>query len=217
MYNLRFVNLDPGAAIATPDGAGALATKSKFQPGVYELASAIEGGSVWVSELLDAKEHLAQPTVLSELLDTKADPNCCLPPQDWWVPDLCLYDQYTPLHMVINRLDGAEWEGSEFNAKMLVVPDCVKLLVEHEADLNLVDAWGQTPLQALLQHWRLAQHLATSTDQTPLASGLAASASCAEAARVVKLCEQSMEIMGAEAMAARRADAQKQRTFPWCP
>ena len=53
MYNLRSVNLDPGAAIATPDGAGARATKSKFQPGVYELASAIEGGSVCVSELLD--------------------------------------------------------------------------------------------------------------------------------------------------------------------
>ena len=51
--------------------------------------------------------HLAQPTVLSELLDAKADPNCCRPPQRWWVPDLGLYDQYTPLHMVINRLDGA--------------------------------------------------------------------------------------------------------------
>ena len=81
MYNLRFVNVDPGAAIATPDGAGARATKSKFQPGVYELASAVEGVGVWEAA------RLTQPTVLSELLDAKADPNCCLGPQPWWVPD----------------------------------------------------------------------------------------------------------------------------------
>ena len=48
--------MDPGAASVIRDEAGALATTAKFQPGVYELESAMKDGVVQKSEVSVAGE-----------------------------------------------------------------------------------------------------------------------------------------------------------------
>ena len=147
--------------------------------------------------------RLTLPTVMARLLDARADPNLRPPHHLCCVPDLRICDQSTPLHQVLNRLEQKQWFSHDgMSGIPAAVPDCVKVLVQHKADLNLTDAWGRTPLHMVLQHRRgVIRH------------------STAESRRVLKWAEECVEIMGAAAMAtmpSRDAEYAAAPDFPWC-
>ena len=81
------------------------------------------------------------PCVLARVLDARADPNLGGRAHRCSVPDLMVHKMMTPLHQVLEKLQYEHWRASAE-----AVPDCVKLLVQHKADLSLVDAWDRTPL-----------------------------------------------------------------------
>lgn len=147
--------------------------------------------------------RLVLPSVMASLLDARADPNLRPQHRPWSVPDLRVYDMETPLHEVLSRLAPKHWyKRGATSGIAAAVPDCVKLLVQFQADLSLVDAWDRTPLQVVLQHRRAGIHFASGLER-----------------RVLKFTEQCVEIMGAQAMAAmpsRDAEAATDLRHPWC-
>jgi len=162
--------------------------------------------------------RLVLPTVMARLLGARADPNlralhvlCSAPDPQVHGMDtplhgvLCRLDYImeTPLHEVLRRLEFDEWHGDNaMSAIAQAVPDCVQLLVRYKADLSLVDAWDRTPVQVVLQHRRAGVNFATGLQR-----------------EVMKLTEQCVEIMGAEAMASmpsRAAEAATALRHPWC-
>lgn len=162
--------------------------------------------------------RLVLPTVMARLLDARADPNLQAPHLPCSVPDPQVNDMETPLHevlrrlecdmetplhWVLRRLEFNQWYGNHAMSGIAkAVPDCVKLLVRYKADLSLVDAWDRTPSQVVLQHRRAGVHFATG-----LTRG------------VLKLTEECVEIMGAEAratMPSRDAEAATDLRHPFC-
>ena len=119
------------------------------------------------------------PCVLARVLDARADPNLGERAHHCDVPDFMVHKMKTPLHEVLERLQhglGRLRDSAE------AVQDCVKLLVQHKADLSLVDAWERTPLQVVLQYRRVGIHFAEGPER-----------------RVIELAEQCVDIRGGEA------------------
>lgn len=119
-------------------------------------------------------------------------------------PLLALRDiRETPLHKVLSRFEYLAWyRKGAVSGIAMAVPDCVQLLVQYKADLNLVDAWDRTPLQVVLQHRRAGACLNRGRE-----------------AVVMTLAERCVEIMGAEAkatMPSRKAEAATDLRYPMC-
>ena len=132
--------------------------------------------------------RLLLPSVMARLLDAKADPNLCVPPLCCYVVSGAAVHEkllITPLHTVLGWLETRQWidDGSRVG-QAEAVPECVKLLLQHKADLTLEDVWGRTPVQVVLQHRRAAYRYE-------------GGGRCARVAtRIVSSAEKCAEIMG---------------------
>jgi len=106
--------------------------------------------------------RLLLPSVMSKLLDARADPNLCAPPVAFLddvdeASGVAVHQKETPLHLVLRNLELRYWYAKDVG-KAEAVPECVELLLQHKADLNLQDVWGRTPLQVVSQHRRAGLH-----------------------------------------------------------